>query len=253
MAPVLLKYHGGQWELARWIINHFPSHLVYVEPFGGSAAVLLQKPRSHNEVYNDLNDEVVGVFRILRDGELSARLVEQLKLTPFSRRDLEQSCEPSTDPVEQARRSIFRAFAGFGSDGGDGEEAGLFRANHRRAHRVPANDWANYPTHLAKAIERFRRVVIENRPAVDVIAQHDALTTLFYVDPPARNEMSDKSHRDLAKVLRGVQGHVVLSGLPSPMELLSEVVDREAGKSRRRRQKGRERILRVTTNTPTPR
>ena len=192
--------------------------------------MLLQKPRSYCEVYNDLDDQVVGVFRVLRDDDLSTRLVEQLKLTPFSRRDFEQSYEPSDDPVEQARRSIFRSFSGFGSAAATGEATG-FRANSNRSHTVPAHDWSNYPEQLVKAIERFRGVVIENRPAAEVIRQHDAPTTLFYLDPPYvhstrglrrnetayRFEMSEHDHRELAAVLQSVKGHVVISGYQSEL------------------------------------
>lgn len=62
----VLRYHGGKWKLANWIISMFPKHRVYVEPFGGGASVLMQKPRSYAEVYNDKWDVVVNVFQCLR-------------------------------------------------------------------------------------------------------------------------------------------------------------------------------------------
>lgn len=74
----VLRYHGGKWKLAEWIIGHFPPHSVYVEPFGGAASVLIQKPRSYSECYNDLDSEVVNVFRVLRDSESAERLTAAL-------------------------------------------------------------------------------------------------------------------------------------------------------------------------------
>ena len=113
----VLRWHGGKWRLAPWIISHFPPHRSYVEPFGGAASVLLRKERSYGEVYNDLDDLVVNLFRVLRHPEWGGALLESLCLTPFSRIEFEQAIEPGEgDPIEAARRLIIRSFMGFGSN-----------------------------------------------------------------------------------------------------------------------------------------
>ncbi|WP_422105557.1 DNA adenine methylase [Winogradskyella sp.] len=231
----VLRYHGGKWKLAPWIISHFPEHKVYVEPFGGGASVLLRKSRSYAEVYNDMWDVVVNVFKVLRDPDLSESLKSQLELTPFSRLEFEQTgdidLELITDPVEKARRTIFRSFAGFGSAATNAKYATGFRANSNRSGTTPAHDWNNYPTMIDSFVKRLRGVVVENRPAIDVIKAHDTEDTLHYIDPPyvhsTRNmkrgnaayahEMSNQDHIDLFNVINETQGMVILSGYPSDL------------------------------------
>jgi DNA adenine methylase len=219
----VLRYHGGKWKLAPWIISHFPPHRIYTEAFGGGASVLLRKSRAYGEIYNDLDGEVVTLFRVLR--ESGDELVRRLRLTPFARAEFDLSYERSADPVEQARRTVVRSFMGFGSDSASGIKSG-FRANSNRSGTTPAHDWASYPDKLAAAIDRLRGVVIENRDATTLIPAHDAPDTLHYVDPPYphatrtvagkgyRHEMTDDDHRALAEVLHRVEGMVVLSGYP---------------------------------------
>ncbi|MDE1170896.1 MAG: DNA adenine methylase [Verrucomicrobium sp.] len=220
----LLRYHGGKWRLARWIISHFPDHRIYDEPYGGGASVLLQKPRSYAEVYNDLDGELINLFRVVRDdGDELRRLLE---LTPFSRDEFQDSYEPSSDPMEQARRTLVRSFMGFGSN--SHTKATGFRSCSNRSGTTPAHDWRNYPEALAHTIERLRGVVIENRDAVEVMRQHDSPFTLHYCDPPYvpetrdaggdyRHEMTVEDHRALAAALRELKGCVVISGYPSAL------------------------------------
>lgn len=235
----VLRWHGGKWKLAPWIIRHFPPHRCYVEPFGGAASVLLRKPRSYAEIYNDLDDEVVGLFRVLRDGEAAARLRETLRLTPFARTEFRAAYEPSDDPIERARRLVVRAYMGFGSNAQASQHKGHrstgFRANSNRSGTTPAADWANYPDVLEAIIARVCGVVIECRPALDVMRAHDGPETLHYVDPPYmpdtralgnryelawrmyRHELTPEDHAELLQQLRQLAGMVLLSGYPHPL------------------------------------
>ncbi|CDN87362.1 D12 class N6 adenine-specific DNA methyltransferase [Hydrogenophaga intermedia] len=219
----LTRYHGGKWKLAPWILRHLPPHRVYVEPFGGGGSVLLRKRRSYAEIYNDLDGEIVNLFRVARDrGE---ELAQALELTPFARSEFDQAYQPASDPLEQARRTLVRAYMGFGSAGASGQSTG-FRANSNRSGTTPAHDWMNYPDCLRQTVQRLRGVVIENRDALDVIRAHDSEHALHYVDPPYvhstrslrdrspayRHELTDEDHEALASTLSALRGAVVLSG-----------------------------------------
>lgn len=219
----VLRWHGGKWLLAPWIISHFPAHRVYVEPFGGAASVLIRKPRAYAEVYNDLDDEVVNLFAVLR-GPRSADLVEALRLTPFASSEFKSAYLPTDDPLERARRTVVKSFQGFGSNAI--HRASGFRSNSNRSGTTPARDWRNYPEALPAIIERLRGVTITCRDACEVMAAHDCNDALHYVDPPYvfstrtdtaadyAHEMTDSQHADLLAFLRTLKGKVVLSGYP---------------------------------------
>ena len=191
----VLRWHGGKYLLAPWIVSHFGRHRVYTEPFGGAASVLLRKPRCYAEIYNDLDGDVVNLFRVLRS-EHAPELIRRLELTPFARVEFEDSYEMSEDPIEEARRLIVRSFMGFGSDGFNRATRTGFRANSNRSGTTPAHDWVNYPPALRAIVERLQGVIIENRPAMEVCRQHDADDCLHYLDPPYMPETrSGKSRK----------------------------------------------------------
>ncbi|RCW84866.1 DNA adenine methylase [Paracoccus lutimaris] len=227
----ILRWHGGKWLLAPWIISHMPAHRVYVEPFGGAASVLLRKPRTNLEVWNDLDGELVALFHLLRTApDNLARLIEA---TPFARAefDVAQSGEPCADDVEQVRRLLIRSHMGFSPCGAafrGGHSKTGFRGRGVRAGTTPPMNWMGMPAVIASVADRMRGVVIESRPALELIAAHDSPDTLFYVDPPYlpetrdaggdyRHEMTGDDHMALLDVLRAVRGKVILSGYPSPV------------------------------------
>lgn len=179
----VLRWYGGKWRLAPWIIAHFPAHRVYVEPFGGAGSVLLRKPRAYAEVWNDLDGEAVNLFRVLRDEAEAQRLIDALRLTPFSRDEFLSARDVCDEPVERARRLIAYSFMGFGANAHARVPTG-FRSNSNRSGTTPAHDWANYPDALAYAVNRLSGVVVENKDAKAVMATHDSPVTLHYVDPP---------------------------------------------------------------------
>lgn len=217
-----LRYPGGKWKLAPWVISHFPSHRVYVEPFGGAASILLRKSRVQGEVYNDLDGDVVCLFEVLRSAEQARQLARLVALTPFARDEFDLAREQAAAPIERARRLLVRSFMGQGS-------CILYEKNGFRSKRsgsaYPAQDWMNFPPVLEAVATRLRGVVIEHLDALEIIKRYDSQDTLFYVDPPYvcstrtdkgtkayRHELSDDDHRSLAEALHNIKGMVVLSG-----------------------------------------
>lgn len=231
----VMRYPGGKYKLAKWVISHFPAHETYVELYGGAASVLMRKPRSIGEVYNDLDGDVVNVFRVLRNQEQAAELARLLALTPYANEEYRLAYEPCDDPIEQARRMIFRSFAGHGSDSVTRSKAG-FRGHHKKDSGVTAaQEWVNFPCQIATFTKRLQGVCIEQRDAIKLVPIFDRAETLFYADPPYlkstrssssvkyRCEMTDADHIVLADVLHQVQGMVIVSGYPS--ELYDQLYD----------------------------
>jgi DNA adenine methylase len=228
----VMRWHGGKWRLAPWIISHFPPHRTYVEPFGGAASVLLRKPRAYAEIYNDTWRVAVDVFRVLRDPAMARELERRLRLTPFSRDEFKSAyIAEDDDIVERARKAIVRSFMGFGSASTNGKHLTGFRANSRRSGTTPALDWQHYPDMVAAFTERLQGVVIENKDYSEVIAQHDAPDTLIYCDPPypheTRNmrrgnaayahEFRSEDHERMAEQLRSCASMVIVSTYPNKL------------------------------------
>jgi len=226
----IITYYGGKGYSWRRIIPHFPPHYTYAEPFGGSAAVLLNKETSPVEVYNDIDSNLVTIFRVLRDHPDELR--RALELTPYSREEYVRCLGPldGLDDVEKARRLIVRYRQAFG---GTGQKAtpGRWRYSVTASRRGMASEVSKWLSTIdavmPAVVERFRRVQIENLPWQEIIWRYDTPETLFYSDPPympsTRNshgeyacEMTVDEHRELAEVLNNVKGYVVLSGYASP-------------------------------------
>ncbi len=230
-----LRYMGGKWRLAPWIIRHMPPHRTYVEPFGGAAGVLLRKPRAYAEVYNDLDGEVVSLFRVLRDPAQAGELARRVALTPFARDEFEDTYRIADCPIEAARLLVARSFMGFGSTAVALRRRTGFRADSNRSGKHPARDWLGMPPALLAITERLAGVVIENRPALGIMQRFDGPQTLIYVDPPYlhdtrskkrihgalehayKHEMSEADHAELLAWLAGSSSMVMLSGYPSDL------------------------------------
>lgn len=223
-----LRYFGGKWQIAPWVIAHLPAHRIYVEPFGGAASVLLRKPPSAIEVYNDLDEEIVGIFRILQDPAQCSHLIRRLRRTPYARASFEQAFQPTCCPITRAQRAIVRASMAFHHGAlFDLNKRTFADARHRSANRSKAHEWTSYPRHLVRICQRLQNVIIERRDALDIIRAQDTPDTLFFVDPPYlpstrsstsyRCELTQDQHIQLLTRLQAIQGHAVIAGYPSAL------------------------------------
>lgn len=221
-----VKWHGGKFYLCQRIIEQFPPHHTYLEPFGGAASVLLNKEPSDVEVYNDLDHRITRLFRVLRDhGE---ELHRRLSLSPYSEEEFHDAVQATDDEIEQARRDFVRWRLSLGGRG-DSFSFTLHRVRRRMAD-VVSGYLSMIDEQLPFIVERLRTVQILCRPAIEVIRVWDSPNTLIYCDPPyvpstrheaSRSiygcEMTDDEHRELADVLKSSEAKVVISGYPSPL------------------------------------
>lgn len=227
-----LRYHGGKWRAADKIIPLMPPHMTYVEPFGGGGSILLRKQRSRHEVYNDLDGDIVNVFRVLQHKERAKQLIALLRLTPFSRDEFKLACEETMCPIERARRTIIRSMMGFSSAGATKSSTGFRSLDRIDGRSNSAAQWNNLPDHLNIITERLGGVIIENESAIDLIKRLDNKDVLHYVDPPYlpstrssmktgstyyRHEMAENDHLELIELLQAVDGKVLLSGYDSDL------------------------------------
>lgn len=228
---IAFGWYGGKFSHLDWLLPLLPETTHYCEPFGGSAAVLLNREPSPIETYNDIDGEVVNFFKVLRS-EKDA-LIEAIGLTPFSREEFEQAINAplaGLSDLERARRFYIRARqvrTGLAQTASSGRWAHC-RLTSRAGMAGAVSRWLGAVEALPEIAQRLLRVQIENDNAISVIRRYDSLETLFYCDPPYphdsrgdtkayKYEMSNEAHYRLAETLRVVQGKVALSSYHSPL------------------------------------
>ena len=223
---IAFGWYGGKFVHLDFILPHLPTDAEhFCDAYGGSAAVLINRVPAKVETYNDLDTELVNFFAVLRDQP--DELIRSIGLTPFSREELVKACGSSKNqpPLERARRFYVRARqtrTGLAQTSSEGRWAHCVLTS-RAGMAGAVSRWLGAVEKLPEIAQRLQRVQIENAPALEVIRRYDTPKTLFYLDPPYvhdsradssayGHEMTDQDHRDLAAVLRSLQGRAVLSG-----------------------------------------
>lgn len=221
----VMKYPGSKWSIAEWIIDFFPGHHSYLEPFFGSGAVLFNKPRSNIETVNDLDGDVVNLFEwIKKDPE---KLAYEIYYTPYARQVYDEAFAAAPeDSLKKAVNFYVRLNMGHGFRT-NGEKVGWKNDVQGREKAYASRDWCNIPDKILQAAERLRGVQIENKPAVELIQRFNFSNVLIYADPPYvlstrhgkqyRCEMNDKAQEELLDILLVHRGPVLLSGYESDL------------------------------------
>ncbi len=226
MMKAVFRYPGSKWSIAEWIISHFPEgyeKMVYLEPFLGSGAVFFNKQPGAVETINDLDGDVVNLFRVLR--ERPEELKRELELTPYSREEYYDAFEPCDDELERARRFMVRTTQAIGAkmNGKCG-----WRNHKQMKIGGTACKWAGITDVIDEAAKRLRGntsnlVQIERMDALRLIERYNNRDVLMYVDPPYvrstrksgrlyRHEMDEAQQEELLRILSETKAKVVLSG-----------------------------------------
>jgi DNA adenine methylase len=220
-----VKWYGGKHYLAAWIIKHFPSHHVYLEPFGGGASVLLKKQPAEVETYNDLDLRITRLFRVLRDQ--GDEFIRYASLILYSQVEFERAKEypENASDLDMALCDFVRWRQSFA---GKGESWSYTTGRSRGGMAGDVNAWWTAIEMLPEIIKRLQRVQIICQSAFDAIPRFDHADGLIYCDPPyvhstrseqSRSvyhaEMSDEDHRRLADLLNNCKAKVIVSGYDS--------------------------------------
>jgi DNA adenine methylase len=223
----LVPWYGGKARMASIIAAKLPPHRIYVEPYGGAAGVLMAKNPSHIEVYNDLHDGIVTLFKVVRDPLLCRQLLELLELTPYARsewKECNSSWATETDPVEKARKIYVTLAQNFvGRTSGGSWSFGGVKCDYN-----VAKTFYNRFDVIKAIANRLTNVQIENQPALDVMARWENPDCVMYVDPPYlpetrsgglayKFETTADDHLELLNFLLNSKSQIILSGYYSEL------------------------------------
>lgn len=225
----VIKYPGSKWNIAPQLVELIPEHHSYVEPFFGSGAVLFNKPVSDIETVNDLDSDVVNLFRcIQKDSERLARLV---MTTPFSREEYERQFEGCTSTLyasnfQRAAGFLIKCWQGHGFRT-NGYKVGWKNDVVGREKAYALWNWYRLPDWIIDITERLRKVQIENRPALEVIERFNYSQVFMYLDPPYMlgtrsgkqymHEMTDAEHEELLQMILQSRAKIMISGYETDM------------------------------------
>lgn len=230
MTLSLVQWFGGKGSQLADLLPLIPETRGYVEPFGGGGSVLMNRPPSKLEVYNDLNGEIVNLFRVIQSNAMFAGFQLMVDYTLWSKDEFRKAIAIQKN-ADQATM-IERAWALYviqnqGISGTHSKSEGNW--SRSKLDNKNCDKWSRLKERLEPVHKRFMGVQIDSQDALKCIQYWDAEDVTFYIDPPYvlstregsgkqyEEEMEDDDHRQLVEVLLQVSGPVVLSGYDHPI------------------------------------
>lgn len=226
---IAFNYFGGKYTWCDQIYPYVHDHVHWIDVFGGSLAMTLNKPFSKIDTVNDINSQVINFFRVLRNRP--EELVDALLLTPVSREEFNNSWDISdtTCELELARRFYVRVRQSFYGLGIQRQNKGwhAVKTISRAQFGETVNKWLNSIPKLFQVAEKLIHLQIENKHYKELMLDMDFPKAFFYLDPPYHPEcrkskndymhdFTHEDHVDLAKTANNVQGYVMLSTYDTP-------------------------------------
>lgn len=219
----ILKYPGAKWRISEWVISHFPDHKVYLEPFFGSGAVFFNKQPAYIETINDIDGNIVNLFKVCR--EHPEELARLINLTPFAREEFQNCYEiDNSNEIERARRTLVRYHQSFGTCN---SSRNSWRNVQTHGGSRCATMWNCLPEIIVSCCERLKNAQIENTDAIPLIERYNNPNALIYCDPPYlqslrrrkmyAHETPDEYHIKLLDTLKHSKSKIVLSGYDNEM------------------------------------
>jgi DNA adenine methylase len=223
-------YHGSKFSYLPWLLPLLPKTKHFIDVFGGSAAVLLNREPSPIETYNDINGKVVNFFRVLRSQPQD--LIDQLLLTPYSKKEYADAWFSEEDtPLEQARKFFIRSQQSIWAAGAQDQVKGWAASiNDSRAGKSEkVQRWMNAVVGLDAVVKRLLNVQIECRDFRFILSKYDGTDRLFYLDSPYdmhfrsstpyEFDFKNQDFFDLHHFAKNSKGLVAISGYNSPFML----------------------------------
>ena len=211
IAKPVIPWIGGKRRLAEPLLRRFPEHTCYVEAFAGAAALYFLKQPSEVEVINDINGELVNLYRVIKHH--LEEFIRQFKWALSSRQVYEwhQATPPETmTDIQRAARFFYLQKLSFGGKV-EGQAFGTATTSPPRLNLLRIEE------DLSQAHLRLQSTYIENLPWQRVVEKYDRPHTLFYLDPPYWEtegygvEFGLDQYRQMAALAKDIDGSMVIS------------------------------------------